>query len=365
MARKKNLKEETPVQPVIEPTPEDVSSTAVSAASPGQAHSNRPIDQTDQKEPMTRAETNAAVINAVLSADDQKANAILAAIPEKMPEEDPGKPEEKNDAISDAAAAHNTSSHDMKPSDASPSMMEQALDTVFAGEELSESFKNRATAIFEAVVTQKVQELEEQLTAELAEDFEAQLDNERTTLAESIDAYLNDAAAAYLKENELHITNGIKSDLYESMMTDIGNVFKSYNVAIDDSQIDLVTEAYAENDALNEKVERLLEENGNMREENAALAKGLIFEDIARGLTAIQREHFATLVESVEADDVDVMTDKMSALKEHVQATAKAPSTTAKAFVLTEEVTAEEQETPKYTHQGMSAYVSAVSKSVK
>lgn len=369
-ARRKTVKESTAVQPVVEPTPEVAAATAASAATPGQAHASRPQDQVaGTTEGMTRAEVNSAVINAVLTADDQKANQVLATIAQPAPETDAAKPEDKNDEIADDAVAVNQTSVASKPSDASPAQVEmkEAIEAMFAGEELSETFTNKAAAIFEAMVNERVAAFEQALTEELSEDFELQMQVERETLEEAIDAYLTNAASNYLTENALAVESGIKSDLYESMITDIGNVIKSYNIALDDDQIELVTEAYAEVDDLKAKANELVETTQAQTQYIAELQKQLVFESISSDLTAIQRGSLATLAESVEPDSVDVMTDKLSALKEHLlrkQENVIAAAQSAQAFTLTEEI-AEEPQSPKYVHGNMKHYVNAVSTQVK
>lgn len=369
-ARKKTVKEETAVKPVVEPTPEVAAATAVSAAEPGQAHASRPQDQVaGTHEGMTKAEKISNGINALMTADDAKLNQVLQTIAEPAPEHSEAKPEEKNDEIADEAAAVNQTSVASKPSDASPAQVEmkEAIEVIFAGEELSESFKNKTAAIFEAMVNERVQKFEEELVNELSEDFETQLGLEREALEEAIDAYMTNAASNYLSENALAIENGIKSDLYESMITDIGNVIKSYNIALDDDQIELVTEAYAEVDELKATANELIETTQAQNQYIAELQKQLVFESVASDLTAIQRGSLATLAESVEPDSVEVMTDKIVALKEHLlrkQDNVVAAAQAAQAFTLTEEI-AEEPQTPKYTHENMKYYVNAVSTQVK
>lgn len=363
MARAKKLKESAPIQPVVEPEPEVVAATAPSAAAPGQAHANRPIDQV-QGEGMTRAEKISAVINTVMTADDAVVNKVLDDVAQPAPEHTDAKPEDTNEVIPDEEAAINQASHDMKPSNASVKMVE-AIEVMFAGENLTPTFKNKASAIFEAMVAERVQAMEEELTKELCEDFDTQLKEERQHMEEALDAYITKAATDYLTENRLSVENGIKSDLYESLITDIGKVLKVHNIAIDDDQIDLVTEAYQEADEIREKANQLAEDIQQKDQVISELSAALVFEHVSSDMTAIQKEALANLAESVEFDDVEVLTDKLSALKEHIisKSTAGA-SQTVKSFMLTEKVS-EEPETTKYMHPNMNKYMNAVSTHIK
>ena len=367
MARRRKtkvVKEETAVQPVVAPEPEVAAAVAVSADT---GDSTLPTSL-KQGEEMTRAEKISAIVTNVMNADDESVNQVLKAIPQPSAEHTEGKPEQTNDAVSDAAAPANQMSLDMKPSQASPAQVEmkEAVEVLFAGEELSESFMNKTAALFEAIVNERVAAIESQITAELVEDFEVQLQNEKLFMEEALDTYLTTAAGQYIQENELAVENGIKSDLYESMITDISNVLKSYNIAIDDSQVELVSEAYNEVDEITSKANELSEAVQLQANYIADLEKQLVFEAVASDLTAIQRSSFATLAESVEADSIDVMTDKFVALKEHLLSKeAPATSELTESFEVSEEILTEETESPKYTHEHMSAYVNAVSTQVR
>ena len=366
--RKTKIQEETAVQPVVAPEPEVAAATAVSADT---GDSTLPTSL-KQGEEMTRVEKISAIVTNVMNADDNSVNQVLKALPQPGAEHTEGKPEQTNDAVSDAAAPTNQMSLDMKPSQASPAQVEmkEAVEVLFAGEELSESFMNKTAALFEALVNERVSAFENQITSELVEDFEAQLNNEKLFMEEALDSYLTTAAGQYIQENELAVENGIKSDLYESMITDLSNVLKSYNIAIDDSQVEMVSEAYNEVDEITSKANELSEAVMQQAGYIADLEKQLVFEAVASDLTAYQRSSFATLAESVEADSIDVMTDKFVALKEHLLSKsssddAAAVSDLSESFDVSEEILIEETESPKYTHEHMSAYVNAVSTQVR
>ena len=349
--RRKNIEEQTAVEPVVAPTPEMVSAVATSADT---GDTSRPQDK-DQAEQMTRAETIAAIVTNVMNASDDENNQVLATQAEVKPETSEGKPEETNADIDDAAAQVNQASIAMK----------EAVEVLFAGEELSESFMNKTAALFEAIVNERVEKIEADLTQELCEDFEVQLANEKIFMEEALDSYLTQAASNFMIENAVALESGIKSDLYESMITDISNVVKSYNIAIDDSQVELVSEAYAEVDQLNSNVSQLSEAVNIQQDYIAGLEKQLVFEAVASDLTALQRGSLATLAESVEGDSIDVLTDKFVALKEHLLSKGTTISESTESFEVSEEILTEETETPKYTHENMSAYVNAVSSQVR
>lgn len=351
--RKKVVNEQAPIQPVEEPTPELSSSPVVAAPMP----SARPQDQ-QVGEGMSRADKISAVINAVMTADEAKVNEVLATVAQPAPEGQPAKPEEAPDMVPDEAA----------PVNHSTILAKEAVDVIFAGEELSEELKNRAAALYEATIQAKMQEVEEDLIAELTEDFEINFKREIEELHESIDNYLTDAVQEYIAENQLAIENGLKSDLYESMVTDISNVIRSYNFAINDDQIDLVTESYQELEQAKEDLNEQIKKNMSQRAHINELEKALVFEAVSADLPLIQREKLRTLAENVDADDAKMLSDKLSALKERFvtesyDTSAHLKDISSNAFYLDEQV--EVEENTKYVDGNIKKYVDAVSNHVR
>lgn len=354
MARRKKVVESTNIPPVEEPTPELSSSQVVAVQTP----SKRPQDQ-DQGEGMSRAEKNSAVINAVLTADDAKVNQILATVAEPAPEATEAKPEDKNEEIPDESAAVNQSTI----------MAKEAVDTIFAGEQLSEEIMHKAAAIFEATIKQKMEEVEDEIIAELSEDFDYQFNQEVEALTESVDNFLNDSVQEYMIENKLVLDNGIKGDLYESMITDISKVIKSYNIAIDDTQVEMVQEAYNEVDELKEKLNEQIKKNMNQRSHINELEKALVFEAISVDLSLMQREKLKRLAENVDAENANELNNKLVALKETFignefdTASVLKEARSSDAFYMDEQVEVEQND--KYIDGNIKKYVDAVSNHVK
>jgi hypothetical protein len=320
--------------------------------------SERPQDN-PVGEGMSRADKNSAIINAVLTADDAKVNQVLATVAEPAPEKTEAKPEDKADEIPDEAAVVNQSTI----------MAKEAVDTIFAGEGLSEEVKNKAAAIFEATIAQKMEEVEDQIIAEISEDFEIQFNNEVESLTEAVDGFIADSVQDYMIENKLVLDNGIKGDLYENMITDISKVIKSYNIAIDDSQVEMVQEAYSEVEELKGKLNEQIKKNMNQRSHINELEKALVFEAVSADLSLMQRDKLKKLAENVDADNASQLNDKLVALKETFvanefdTASVLREAVSSNVFYMDEQVEVEQND--KYIDNNVKKYVDAVSNHVK
>lgn len=354
MARRRKVVESTNIPPVEEPTPELSSSQVVASPMPSERPQDNPVG-----EGMSRADKNSAIINAVLTADDAKVNQVLATVAEPAPETTEAKPEDKADEIPDEAAVVNQSTI----------MAKEAVDTIFAGEGLSEEVKNKAAAIFEATIAQKMEEVEDQIIAEISEDFEIQFNNEVESLTEAVDGFIADSVQDYMIENKLVLDNGIKGDLYENMITDISKVIKSYNIAIDDSQVEMVQEAYNEVEELKGKLNEQIKKNMNQRSHINELEKALVFEAVSADLSLMQRDKLKKLAENVDADNASQLNDKLVALKETFvanefdTASVLREAVSSNVFYMDEQVEVEQND--KYIDNNVKKYVDAVSNHVK
>ena len=191
--------------------------------------------------------------------------------------------------------------------------IKEHLGKLFSGEELSEDFKDKASTIFETAVDMKVDEVR----AELHEEFEAKLEVQKEELASKLDEYLSYVVENWMKENQVAIDAGIRTDVTESFMVGLKKLFEDHYVTMPEESYDLV-------EGLNNKVDDLEGKLNEQIEKSIELSKGLIkaqceamYESHARDLTTSDEEKFRTMVEKLDFDGVDDFQDKLVTLKEN------------------------------------------------
>ena len=191
--------------------------------------------------------------------------------------------------------------------------IKEHLGQLFSGEELSEDFKNKASTIFETAVEMKVDEVR----AELHEEFESRLEVEKEELASKLDEYLSYVVENWMKENQVAIDAGIRTDVTESFMAGLKSLFEKHYVTMPEESYDLV-------EGLNDKVDDLEGKLNEQIEKSIELSKGLIkaqceamYESHARDLTTSDEEKFRTMVEKLDFDGVEDFQDKLVTLKEN------------------------------------------------
>lgn len=194
--------------------------------------------------------------------------------------------------------------------------MSEHMTAMFDGEELSEDFKNKAIAVFEAAINERydaiVSRLEEAYTQTIEENTEKILDE----LASRVNDYISYIAEEWMRENRLVAESGIKTEIAENFLMGIKNVFEQNYVQIPEEKVDLVSEMEEENEELKNEINERVAETMELRKEILALRCDDIFESHCDGLADTQVEKLRTLAEGIEFDSEELFEEKLSVLKE-------------------------------------------------
>ena len=237
-------------------------------------------------------------------------------------------------------------------------LFEADLKALFADEEhLTEEFKVKAAEVFEAVVTSRVSaeiaQIEEELTEAANVEFESQLEQ----MVENIDKYLSYVTENWMAENQIAIESGIRTEVTESFIKGLQQVFSEHYIEVPEEKYDVMTEMQTQIDELTAKLDEQVESNIAIKEEAITLKKQAVFAKISEGLAATEAEKFATLVEDITYTGMDSYEQKLQVVKENyfpkenVVTEAKLEDT----FEAADEV----------TNVVMSKYAQAISKSTK
>ena len=234
---------------------------------------------------------------------------------------------------------------------------------MFSGEELSEEFTSKATTIFEAAVVSKVNQILETVTVDFEADLEAEKVQIAEKLSEQVDSYLEYVAEEWMKENELAVEQGIRAEIVENFMTGLRGLFEENYIDIPEEKVDLVDELASKVTELESSINEEMERNIELRKELVESKQSALLSAACEDITESQAAKLESLAEGVEFEDADSYAAKLETLKE---------SYFPKEEVVSEEVVVDEDEpleleeeaTPA-TDPSMSAYLNAISKSIK
>jgi hypothetical protein len=230
--------------------------------------------------------------------------------------------------------------------------VEEDVNALIAGEELSEEFKEKTKTIFEAAVKAKLAEQ----TKKIEEAFEARLSEQVETvkaeLAEKMDKFLTYVAEEWKKENELEIHNGIKLEMVENFMQGMKNLFEENYVELPEDKYDVLEEMTNKLDEMEEKLNEQIEKNMSLNGTIKTFVKESVVAEVSKGLAQTQAEKLASLAEGVEFESEESFKAKLETIKENYFPKAKVE--------LKEDIATDEVASP--AEGPMAAYVQAISR---
>ena len=174
------------------------------------------------------------------------------------------------------------------------------LNALLGGEELSEEFREKAKTIFEAALKSKVSEIKETLEEQYAATLQEEVEEMKTELQERVDSYLEYVSDEWVKENELAVENGLKTEMTESFLSGMRSLFEDHYVNIPEEKYDVVSTMVEKLDDMETKLNEQIEKNINLNKRLSESVADVILSDVSEGLTATQKEKLASLAEGVE-----------------------------------------------------------------
>jgi hypothetical protein len=232
------------------------------------------------------------------------------------------------------------------------------LDELSDSNNASDEFRERARIIFEAALNEKLQ-LE---VTRLEEEFSTKFEEEITSIAEKVEAFLNYTTAQWLEENKLVVENGIRNQLAESFVSGLRSLFVDHYVTLPDEKYDIFESMVAKLDEMEEKLNEQIDANVGLNEQLSSFQRQSILTNVAWDLSEAGKERLAGLAESVEFESEDTYRKKLEILKEsYVAASNEQP----KGDYLSEETEVLQEEVQEEADDVMAQYARALSRTLR
>ena len=194
--------------------------------------------------------------------------------------------------------------------------IEEDMNALFSGEELTEEFQEKAKTIFEAAISAKVAQIAEEMEAKNEERIVEEIETVKSALVERVDAYLEYVADEWLQENEIAVEHGLKSEMTESFLSGMKELFEAHYVSIPEDKYDVVESMVNKLDEMETKLNEQIERNVSLNHRLAESVADGIVSEVAEGLALSQKEKLAQLAESVEFESETSYREKLVTLKE-------------------------------------------------
>ena len=234
---------------------------------------------------------------------------------------------------------------------------------MFAGEELSEEFVEKATTIFEAAIVSKINETLEKVTVDIEKEITEAKEDMAAQMETKLDDYLEYVVEGWMKENELAVDSGIRSTIATEFMEGLKDLFTEHYIDIPEEKVDVAEELAAKVDEYEASLNSQIEENIALKKQLQGHVATVIVSDIAEDLTDTEADKLASLTEGLEFNSEDDYRRKVETIKESYF-TGKNSDTSIDADD-EEPVELDEETNPTFTDPQMASYVSAISRTKK
>jgi len=235
--------------------------------------------------------------------------------------------------------------------------MKEDVAALTDGEELSEEFKAKAATIFESAVKAKLVEEIEKLEGEYETKVAEKVEETKEEIVEKVDAYLNYVVESWMKDNELAIEKGLKSEITEDFIGGMKKLFETHYIDLPDSKFDVVEDQAAQIVKLKEEMNKTLEANVELNQKIGEFARDEIINDVSSDLAETEKEKLKGLAESIEYVDAADYRGKVETLKNSYFPAQKASDTESNEVAATENMTSDVD-----LSESMAAYTAAISK---
>jgi len=248
------------------------------------------------------------------------------------------------------------------------------MDEIFASDDLTEDFKEKASTVFEAALEARcileetrLQEQFENAVTELEEEFEQKLEETSNAMFEELstklDQYLDYVVEQWMEANELAVETHLRSEIAEGFMEGLQNLFAEHYITVPEDKLDVFAEMKSELDAVKAKLNESINDKLTLQNIIDEATKEAIIDEVSEGLAVTQSERLRTLAEGLEYTTDESFKKKLEIVKENYFADKKLSITTG---LINEEIDGtDDSVNESVIPASMSKYVETISKSLK
>ena len=228
--------------------------------------------------------------------------------------------------------------------------------------DLSEEFKDKAATIFETAVKTRIKEQTKILEAQFEEKLSKETETVKEAMVEKVDSYLNYVVEEWMKENELAVERGIRTEIAEDFITGLKDLFKEHYIDVPEEKYNVLDDLTNQVKDLEGKLNEQIEKNVNLTKEVNNSERANIVSEVSADLADTEKEKFASMAENVEYDSADKFREKLETVKESYFPKTKIEETSSKDEV---DSVAANEPAVEASSDAMAAYTAAISKNLK
>ena len=162
-----------------------------------------------------------------------------------------------------------------------------------------------------------------------------------------------------MEENKLAVEKGIRTEITESFINGMKNLFNEHYIEIPEDKVDVVDDLFQKVEELEEQLNKQIQESVDLKKEVSTYKKEKVVQSLTSGLSDTQAEKVKELAEGVDAED-EKLEEKVQVIKENYF-----PKSANNSETLVEEVEnneESEEKTETVINEQMNHYLSAITR---
>ena len=227
--------------------------------------------------------------------------------------------------------------------------------------DLSEEFKEKAATIFETAVKTRIQEQVKVLEAQYEDKLSKETETVKEAMVEKVDSYLNYVVEEWMKENELAVERGIRTEIAEDFITGLKSLFKEHYIDVPEEKYNVLDDLTNQTKDLESKLNEQIEKNVNLSKEVSDLHKREAIAEVSEDLTDTETEKFISMAENVEFESAEKFKEKLETIKESYFPKTKSEVAEENSV----DSVAANEPAVEASSDAMAAYTAAISKNLK
>ena len=228
--------------------------------------------------------------------------------------------------------------------------------------DLSEEFKEKAATIFETAVKTRIQEQVKVLESQYEEKLSKETETVKEAMVEKVDSYLNYVVEEWMKENELAVERGIRTEIAEDFITGLKSLFKEHYIDVPEEKYNVLEDLTNQSKDLEAKLNEQIEKNVNLSKEVSEFHKKQAILEVTADLAETEKEKFVSMAENVEYDSAEKFREKLETIKESYFPKSKIEEAASKDEV---DSVAANEPAVEASSDAMAAYTAAITKNLK
>lgn len=182
---------------------------------------------------------------------------------------------------------------------------------MFEGAKVTPQFKKKASALFEAAVSEKATAARTKMKAH----YQKKLKESVAKIEKRLDLYTNYVVENWLKQNRIAVEQGIRTEITENFMVGLKNLFTENYVEVPKDKFNLVADLEKTvkklSEQLNSSQERFLRAQQVIR----TMVKNDVFSRLSEGLSAGEVSKFKALTSDIKFVSEEAYAEKLSIIK--------------------------------------------------